>query len=135
MGLKPEDFESAPPHPASVAAFYAWIHLAKGRPWIEAVASCSALEVRNSAAIVRGGGLSGRIRKKLIEEVGLPAEELINQERHVVADEEHADLMKELVERYVHTELDQRMVLRGVRETFLIDRAFRGGLAAGMAAL
>ncbi|HEX6512721.1 MAG TPA: iron-containing redox enzyme family protein [Chloroflexota bacterium] len=135
LGLTPEDFEAAESYPGSVAAFYAWIHLAKDRPWIQAVASCSALEVRNSSAVIAGGGLSGRIRQKLIDELHLPADELINQERHVVADQEHADLMTELIEGHVRTEEDQRAVLHGVHETYLIDRAFRGALAAGLAAL
>jgi hypothetical protein len=135
LGLTEEDFRQAEAVPAALASFYAWIHLAKDRPWLEAVASCSVLEVRNSAAVVKGGSLSSRIRRKLIEEVGLPADKLINQNRHSVADEEHASLLQLVVDRHVHTEQDRAEVLRGARESLLIDRAYRGALAAGITAL
>jgi len=135
LGLTPNDFETAEPHPGSSAAFYAWAYLAKDRPWLEAVAASSVLEVRNSGAIVTGGSLSSRIRQKLIDELGLPAEKLINVNRHSVADEEHASLLERVVNAHVATEEDCQAVLRGARASFLIDRAFRGALAAGMAAL
>jgi hypothetical protein len=133
LGLTGDDVAGAPPFPASVAAFYAWIHLAKDRPWLEAVASCSILEVRNSPALISGGSLSARIRQKLVNELGLPAEKLINTGRHSVADEVHAGLMEQVVAAHVHTEADRAAILRGARESLLIDRAFRGALAAEMA--
>jgi len=135
LGLTPSDFEEGEPNPRSSAAFYAWTYLAKDRPWLEAVAASSVLEVRNSGAIVTGGSLSSRIRQKLIDELGLPAEKLINVNRHSVADEEHASLLERVVNAHVATEEDCQAVLRGARASFLIDRAFRGALAAGMAAL
>ncbi|HEY8692661.1 MAG TPA: iron-containing redox enzyme family protein [Chloroflexota bacterium] len=135
LGLTPSDFEEGEPNPGSSAAFYAWTYLAKDRPWLEAVAASSVLEVRNSGAIVTGGSLSSRIRQKLIDELGLPAEKLINVNRHSVADEEHASLLERVVNAHVATEEDCQAVLRGARASFLIDRAFRGALAAGMAAL
>jgi len=130
LGLTPEDFEQAEVVPGCQAAFYAWIHLAKDRPWLEAVTSCSVLEVRNSAAVVKGGSLSSRIRRKLIDELGLPAEKLINANRHAVADEAHASLLEHVVAGHVHTREDQQTVLRGARESFVIDRAFRAALAS-----
>ena len=135
LGLTATDFEESEPAVGSVAAFYAWIHLAKDRPWLEAVSSCSALEVRNSSAAVAGGSLSSRTRRKLVEEVGLPADKLINVNRHAVADEQHATLLEQVIQAHVHTEGERQAVLRGVRETYVIDRAFRGSLAAAMAAL
>ncbi|GEM_PF-151505 len=135
LGLTPEDFEGAEIAPACQATFYAWIHLAKDRPWLEAVTSCSVLEVRNSAEVIEGGGISARIRRKLIEETGLAAEKLVNANRHAVADTAHANLLEQVVSRHVLTEADRQAVLRGARESFLIDRAFRGAMAVSMAAL
>lgn len=135
LGLDPKDFDDADLNPGTAAAFYAWIHLAKDRPWLEAVATCSVLEVRNSAAVISGGSLSSRVRRKLVEELGLPADKLINVNRHSVADEAHATLLERVVQAHAKTDEDCRAVLRGARESFLIDRAFRGSLAAGMAAL
>jgi hypothetical protein len=135
LGLTLEDFERAALHPGSVAAFYAWIHLAKDRPWLEAVAASSVLEVRNSAAVVPGGSLSSRIRRKLVDEIGLPADKLINVSRHSVADEAHATLLDKVLARHAAAPADHVAILRGARESLLVDRAFRGALAAGMAAL
>jgi len=135
LGLTAKDMIEAPVFPGSNAAFYGWIYLVKDRPWLEAVASCSVLEVRNSPAIVKGGSLSSRIRKKMVEEAGLPADKLINQGRHSVADEVHAGLMEEVVNAHVQSEADQAAIVRGARESLLIDRAFRGALAGAMALL
>ncbi|HLG73473.1 MAG TPA: hypothetical protein VK009_23885 [Chloroflexota bacterium] len=135
LGLTEQDFEDADVHPACQAAFYAWIHLAKDRPWLEAVATCSVLEVRNSGAVIQGGSLSSRIKRKFVDELGLPAEQLINTGRHSVADEAHATLLQQVLAAHVHTASDQAAVLRGARESYILDRAFRGALAAGMAAL
>lgn len=135
LGLTATDMAASPVVPGSIAAFYAWIHLVKDRPWLEAVASCSILEVRNSAAIVSGGSLSARIRQKFVDELHLPAEKLINSSRHSVADEVHAGLMEDVIMAHVETASDQAAIIRGARESLTIDRAFRGALASGMSAL
>lgn len=135
LGLTVHDVEAAEPLPGAQAAYFAWIHLAKDRPWLAAVASCSVLEVRNSGAVVRGGSLSSRIRLKLVDEAGLPADRLINSNRHSVADEAHASLIEQVMRAHVRSPYEQAMVLDGARDSFLIDRAFRGALAVGMAAL
>lgn len=135
LGLTAGDVANAPTYPGSLSAFYAWIHLVKDRPWLEGVAACSILEVRNSAAIISGGSLSARMRKKFVEEARLPAEKLINSSRHSVADEVHAGLMEQVIAAHVETAADQAAIVHGASESLLIDRAFRGALAAGMAAL
>jgi Iron-containing redox enzyme len=135
LGLTGDDIASAPLSPGSVTAFYAWIQLAKDRPWLESVASCSIMEVRNSPAIIEGGSLSARIRKKFVEDLGLPEEQLINTGRHSVADEVHAGLMQEVIEAHVRTPADQAAIIRGARDSLIIDRAFRGALAITMATM
>ena len=44
-------------------------------------------------------------------------------------------LLQQVLAAHVHTASDQAAVLRGARESYILDRAFRGALAAGMAAL
>ena len=133
LGLSAEDIEQAEPLPGAVSAFYAWTYLAKDRPWLEGVAASSILELRNSGAVVVGGSLSSRIRRKLVEEAGLPAEGLVNQNRHSVADDEHATLLDHVVDKYVCTEQEKAQILRGAVDSLLVDRAFRGALAAALA--
>lgn len=133
LGLTPEDIAHAEPIPGATACYYAWIHIAMTRPWLEAVTASSVLERRNSGAVVRGGGLSYRIRRKMIEELGIPEDQLINQSVHVQADLAHATLLDTVLERYVHTPEARAAVLRGARESFTIDRAYRGALAQALA--
>ena len=132
LGLTAEDFEAAEPFPGAVASFHAWTLLAKERPWLEAFAASAILEIRNSEAIIPGGSLSRRVREKLVKEVGLPREQLINQSTHVEADAEHGALLDAVAADFVRTPEDERAVVRGCSESLLIDRAFRGALAAGM---
>jgi len=63
LGLTPEEIENTEPVPGATAAFYAWIHIAKSRPWREGIAASCALEIRNSGAVVKGGGASYRLRR------------------------------------------------------------------------
>ena len=135
LGLTPEDFDSAEPIPGARAAFYAWIHLAKSLPWIEGITASSILERRNSDAVVKGGGFSFRVRQKLVGDLGIPEAQLINQNVHVEADQEHPALLGGVLERYAAAPDTRSAVLRAARESLEIDRAFRGAQAQAMARL
>jgi pyrroloquinoline quinone (PQQ) biosynthesis protein C len=135
LGLTPEDIETGEPIPGATACYFAWIHVAMTHPWLEAVTASSVLERRNSGAVVRGGGLSQRVRAKMIQELGIPEDQLINQSVHVEADLEHASLLDVVLERYVTTAEAREAILRGARDSFQIDRAYRGALAQAMARL
>jgi len=132
IGLKREEFERAEPVPTVRAAFYAWIHLAKDRPWLEAFTASSILERRNNGQIVQGGGMSARLGKKWIAELGLGWEQMPAMDVHRAADVDHSDMMEEVFERYGTTDAAGEAVLRAARESLEIDRAFRGALADAM---
>lgn len=132
LGLKREEVEQAEPIPTVRATFYAWIHLAKERPWLEAFTASSILERRNNGQIVKGGGMSARIGKKWVEELGLKWEQMPAQDVHRDADVAHSDMMEGIFERYAATEDACRAVLRAAHESLEIDRAFRGALADAM---
>jgi hypothetical protein len=134
LGLTPEEIAETEPLPGAQAAFWAWLHVATTRPWLEAFTASTMLEKRNSAVII-GGGLSSRIRQKMIEELGLPQEKLINQSVHVEADVEHASLFRTVADRYVRTPADHEAVRRAAHDSLVIDRAFRGAMAQAMARL
>lgn len=135
LGLTPEDIETTESVPGAAAAFYAWIHIAKSRPWLEAVTASCVLEIRNSGDVVQGGGASFRWRRKMVEELGIPESELINQSVHVEADRAHASMLRKVMDRYAHTEEACAAILRGAHDSFVIDRAFRGAVAHAMAGL
>ncbi len=132
LGLTWEEIEQAELVPGVVAAFYAWIHLAKDLPWLEAFTASSVMERRNSDAIVHGGGVSARMARKMARELGLPLEQFVNATTHMAADVDHASLMEQVAARYVTTDEARRAVLRAARETYVIDRAFRAAIAEAM---
>jgi pyrroloquinoline quinone (PQQ) biosynthesis protein C len=132
LGVTWEEIEQADLVPGVAAAFWAWIHLAKDLPWLESFAASSAMERRNSDAVVRGGGVSARMARKMARELDIPLDRFVNATTHMDADVEHASLMEQVAERYVTTDEARRAVLRAARETYVIDRAFRGAIAEAM---
>ncbi len=135
LGMSREEFARAPLAPGAVAAFWAWIHLAKDRPWLEAFAASSMLERRNDDSVIVGGALSRRMGEKMARELGIPLKQLTNQTVHMEADREHSKMLEQVVERYGTTEEGRQALLRGARATYIVDRAFRGAVAQAMAAL
>ncbi|HXG52255.1 MAG TPA: iron-containing redox enzyme family protein [candidate division Zixibacteria bacterium] len=135
VGVSAEEIERAEPIPGARAAHYAWLFLAKDRPWLQAFTSSTMLERRNNGRIVKGGGLSARIARKWVEELGIPLEEAPSSKVHSVADVEHSDMMWGVFEKHARTDEAQREVLAAARECMEIDRAYRGALAAAMEAI
>ena len=134
FGLSAEAFDDTPVLEGGVACFYSWLHLAQ-RPWLEAIAASAILEIRNSAELIRGGSLSRRIGEKFERELGIPMKKQINNAEHVVMDVEHAHLLMRVARKYATTEVDQNAIIKGARESLIIDRVYRGHLADMIEAL
>ena len=132
VGLTPEDFIDTPPLDGVAACLYAWIHLARDRPWLEAVAASSALEISNSDEVIRGGATSHRMAEKKRDELGIPFERQHSDAEHMVADIEHAHLLMQVAEKYADDEDSRRQVLKGAEETWRIERVCKGAIAAAM---
>ena len=135
LGLTKEDFERIQPIDGAISCFYAWIFLARDRPWLEALAASAILEMRNSEELICGGSLSRRIGEKWEADLGIPLKRQINTAEHVQADVEHAHLLLEVAPNYSQTEEGQRAILRGARESMIIDRVYRNHLADLLAGL
>lgn len=133
LGLTPDDLEGAQFIPATVAACYAWIHLVKSRSWLEGFTIQSSLEKRNSDAVMRGGGFTHRVRQKLVDELGIPAEKLVFQTAHIEADVEHPKMFGRVMARHAQSREARALVLQAAQETYVIDRAHRGAIAQAMA--
>ena len=134
FGLTAAAFERAPRLEGGEVCFSAWIRLAQ-RPWLEAIAGSAILEMRNSNELIQGGSLSRRIAAMLERDLGIPMREQINNAEHVVMDVEHAHLLLQVTRKYATSESARQAVLRGARESLMIDRVYRGHLADMMAAL
>jgi Iron-containing redox enzyme len=128
LGLSAEAFDDTPVLEGGIACFYSWLQLAQ-RPWLEAIASSAILEIRNSADLIEGGSLSQRIGEKFERALGIPMKNQINNAEHVVMDVEHAHLLMRVARKYATTEFDQNAIIKGARESLIIDRVYRGHLA------
>lgn len=132
LGMGDADIDAARPIPAVQACLYAWIYLAQNLPWIGGFAASHFLERRNNSAVVKGGGMSERWRRRLVEQLGIEPKKLTNANVHVEAEEGHTDLIWSCIVRHVTDESSYRAALDGARECVVIDRAFRGSIAVAM---
>jgi hypothetical protein len=122
--------------PGARAAFYAWFHCAREKPWLEGLACSHILERRNNDRIVRGGTLTQRLVRRQIEELGIKEKDIdVGTRVHMYADVEHSELLDRVFERYVIDERSAQEVLDGARESLIIERAFHGAVATAMAEL
>jgi pyrroloquinoline quinone (PQQ) biosynthesis protein C len=135
VGLSPADFENSPPPGSVEIACYAWLHLARDKPWLEGLASSSILEVANSDAVVKSGGISRHMGNKMRDDLGIGFDKQHSNAEHVVAELEHATLLSIAARKYGQTAEGQAQILRGARASLTVDRIYRGALAHEMEAL
>jgi hypothetical protein len=128
FGLTAEAFERTARLEGGEVCFSAWIRLAQ-RPWLEAIAASAILEMRNSTELIEGGSLSRRIGAIFERDLGIPMKKQINNAEHVVMDVEHAHMLARIARKYATSTAAQQAILRGARESLMIDRVYRGHLA------
>ena len=117
------------------AALYAFLHIASTWPWLAALTASHFLERRNNPAILNGSGSTRRWRDKLVQELGIGEARTPSSNVHVVADEEHSDLIWGAIARHVADEQAYSTALDGARECAAIDRAYRGAIAYALRAI
>ena len=135
VGLSEDDFTGTPPLDGTMACCNAWIHLAKDRPWLEALPVGAVTEISNSDEICVGGGFARRMANKMTEELGIPLKQQPSNAEHVVLDVEHAHLLMRAARRHARTEKDFALILHGAAESLRVERIFKGVLGDAMAAL
>ena len=91
--------------------------------------------MRNSGELIHGGSLSRRIGAIFERDLGIPIKKQINNAEHVVMDVEHAHMLMQVARKYAATDSARAAILRGARESLLIDRVYRGHLADMLATL
>ncbi len=128
-GLTPEELYNAKLIPGCKAAFRAWLNLAKDSSWLKAFSGSTILERANNNRIVKGGGVSVRDYARYTDEVRKLLEKIPGHDVHNVADEDHSDMMEEVLDRYALTSEAHRQVLEGATDSLDFDRAFRGSIA------
>lgn len=131
VGLKRSDFDRPPSDGTAICA-HAWARIAQSEPWLAALASSCVLEIANSDAIVKGGGIAHRVARKMAAEAGVPLKKQVSNAEHMEVDIEHASLLYEVLPRHVKTRQQEAEVLRGARLGMAVNRTWLGLLAAGM---
>ena len=134
FGLSAEAFERTARLEGGEVCFSAWIRLAQ-RSWLEAIAASAILEMRNSGELIEGGSLSQRIGAMFECDLNIPMKKQINNAEHVVMDVEHAHLLMQVARTYATTDSTRQAILRGAKESLMIDRVYRGHLAEMVEAL
>jgi hypothetical protein len=127
-GFQPEELYRAELIPGCKAAFCAWLQLARDSFWLKALSASTILERANNNRIVEGGGVSIRDYRRYTDELLKLLADIPGHNVHNVADEDHSDMMEEVLDRHALTEEAQRHVLEGARDSLDFDRAYRGAL-------
>ncbi len=131
VGLKPRDFKK-PPSDCTRICTDAWSHVAEASPWLEAVAASGVLEIANSDAVVRGGGVARRFARKMTRELAIPLRQQHSNKEHIVVDVEHANLLIEVARNHVRSKEDADIVVSGAAKSLAINRTWLGLLADRM---
>jgi pyrroloquinoline quinone (PQQ) biosynthesis protein C len=131
LGVSESEIDGAELHPFVAAAFEAWLHLGK-KEWLQSFVAVSMVEAINSNSIIPTGGFSYKSRERLVTDLGLPRESLINRNVHVEADQEHALVLERVLRRHVKDQATKDIVMSALKKTLVIDRAYRAGLGFAM---
>ena len=126
LGLTREEIENAQPLPSSRAAFYAWLYVARTKPWLQALSSSSILE--RQANMMSAMGEMRQNTEKWIKELGLTERDMEVHTANENADGDHSDMMAGIFDKYATTPELEALVLQGARESLEINRTFSAGL-------
>ena len=135
FGLRPEDYADITPSDGTVTCLHAWTHLAKNSPWLKAFAASAALELSNSEDVLTGASMSRRIGEKMAADLGIPLKEQPSNSEHMVADIEHGRILMIVARNHARTPEAQEHLLAGLRDSWAIDRVWKGQLADLLEAL
>ena len=128
-GATQEDFDRTGPSDGCLTCALAWLQLARGSHWLTSLAASSALELSNSDELVEGGSMSRRMAVKFRDEAGIPFKKQTANVEHMHADVEHAHLLLDVAEKYAKLPQDFALILEGARQSWAIDRIWKGHLA------
>jgi pyrroloquinoline quinone (PQQ) biosynthesis protein C len=133
LGLSPKEVLEVEPLPTTMATLYAWGWMTREKSWLEGMVSLSVTEWANDDRLHHdiGGGLSSRMAKRWMDDLGFGWEQMPNFKVHSQADEEHSDMFLEDLERFAVGQEEAR-VLQAAKESMELHRLFRGGIATEM---
>jgi pyrroloquinoline quinone (PQQ) biosynthesis protein C len=133
LGLTADETLNVEPLPSTMATLYAWAWMTREKSWLEGMVSLSVTEWANDDRLHHdiGGGLSSRMAKRWMDDLGFGWEQMPNFKVHSQADEEHSDMFLEDLERFAVGETEG-LVIQAARESMDLHKIFRGGIADEM---
>ncbi len=133
LGLTPEQVLAVAPLPSTMATLYAWGWMTREKSWLEGLASLTVTEWANDDRLLEdiGGGLSSRMAKRWMDDLGFGWEQMPNFKVHSQADEEHSDMFLADLERYATGE-KEAVVYQAASESMELLKIFRFGIAKEM---
>jgi pyrroloquinoline quinone (PQQ) biosynthesis protein C len=133
LGLTADETLNVEPLPSTMATLYAWAWMTREKSWLEGMVSLSVTEWANDDRLHHdiGGGLSSRMAKRWMDDLGFGWEQMPNFKVHSQADEEHSDMFLEDLERFAVGEREG-LVIQAAHESMELHKIFRGGIAHEM---
>jgi pyrroloquinoline quinone (PQQ) biosynthesis protein C len=133
LGLTPEQVMDVEPLPSTMATLYAWAWMTREKNWLEGLAALTITEWANDDRLLKdvGGGLSSRMAKRWMDDLGFGWEQMPNFKVHSEADEEHSDMFLGDLENFATGEKEQ-LVYQAAKESMDLLKIFRGGIAREM---
>jgi pyrroloquinoline quinone (PQQ) biosynthesis protein C len=115
VGLTMEQVEEAEPLPGCRAAFYGWLHIARTRPWLQALSASSILERAVDRSVVPRDVQSEVT--KWVRDLGVSEKDMEVLTANDNADEDHSAMFEEIFLKYGNTPQGEAMILDGARES------------------
>ena len=133
LGLTPDQVLNVEPLPSTMATLYAWGWMTREKSWLEGMTSLTVTEWANDDRLLHdvGGGLSSRMAKRWMDDLGFGWEQMPNFKVHSQADEEHSDMFLEDLERFA-TGDKEALAYQAARESMELLKMFRFGIANEM---
>src|SRR5881409_1342210 len=126
LGLTADQVLNVEPLPSTMATLYAWAWMTREKSWLEGLASLTITEWANDDRLLQdvGGGLSSRMAKRWMDDLGFGWEQIPNFKVHSQADEEHSDMFLEDLERFATGEKETQ-VYQAAKESMELLKIFR----------
>jgi len=133
LGLTAEQVMTVAPLPSTMATLYAWGWMTREKSWLEGLASLTITEWANDDRLLQdvGGGLSSRMAKRWMDDLGLGWEQMPKFKVQSQEDEEHSDMFLPDLEKFATGE-KENLVYQAAKESMELLKIFRYGIATEM---
>jgi len=133
LGLTASEVLDVKPLATTQATLYAWAWMTREKSWLEGLAALTITEWANDDRLLSdvGGGLSSRMAKRWMEDLGFGWEQMPNFKVHSQADEEHSDMFLEDLEKFATGE-KEALAYQAAKESMDLLKLFRAGIAREM---